>query len=38
MMEVLDTLGNPNKEYHKVQTNCVFLNYFELGLDVMIET
>lgn len=38
MPEVLDTLGTPNKEYHKVGQNCLFLNYFELGIDVMIET
>jgi hypothetical protein len=32
MVEVLERLGPPNKEYHR--DNCFFLNYFELGVDV----
>jgi hypothetical protein len=36
--EVLDKLGPPNKEYHKIAQHCLFLNYFELGLDILIET
>ena len=35
LTNVLDKLGNPNKEYHKGEQ--IFLNYFELGLDVMIS-
>jgi len=35
LTNVLDVLGNPNKEYHKGEQ--IFLNYFELGLDVMIS-
>lgn len=33
-MDILRLLGNPNKEYHK--EDCVFLNYLELGVDLMI--
>ena len=36
LTDLLDKLGNPNKEYHKGDQ--LFLNYFELGLDVMIQT
>ena len=32
---VLEVLGNPNKEYHNNQS--LFLNYLELGIDVMIK-
>ena len=35
-MAVLETLGNPNKEYHRGQL--LFLNYIELGVDIAIET
>ena len=35
MAEVLEKLGNPNKEYHKGDR--LFLNYFELGIDIQIE-
>lgn len=28
-------LGNPNKEYHK--DDALFLNYLELGIDIMIS-
>ena len=35
LTEVLEKLGNPNKEYYKGSS--LFLNYFELGIDVMIE-
>lgn len=34
LTDVLEKLGNPNKEYHKTDRH--FLNYFELGLDVVI--
>lgn len=33
-MDVLRLLGNPNKEYYKDQA--LFLNYLELGFDIMI--
>jgi hypothetical protein len=33
-MDVLRLLGNPNKEY--VKDDCLFLNYLELGFDIMI--
>ena len=36
LTNVLERLGNPNKEYHKGEQ--IFLNYFELGLDVMVST
>jgi len=32
---VLERLGNPNKEYHKGDVVC--LNYFELGVDIIIQ-
>ena len=32
---MLEKLGNPNKEFHK--GSALYLNYFELGIDVMIE-
>ena len=32
-MDILRILGNPNKEY--LQGDALFLNYLELGLDVM---
>lgn len=35
LAEVLTKLGNPNKEFHK--GNLLYLNYFELGVDIMIE-
>lgn len=35
LMSVLQTLGNPHKEYFKAQK--LFLNYLELGIDVMFE-
>lgn len=35
LMSVLQTLGNPNKEYYKAQK--LFLNYLELGIDIMFE-
>ena len=38
LAEILDKLGPPNKEYHCVASNCLFLNYFELGVDILIET
>jgi hypothetical protein len=33
-MDVLRLLGNPNKEFYKDQN--LFLNYLELGFDIMI--
>ena len=33
-MDVLRILGNPNKEYY--HEDGLFLNYLELGLDVMV--
>ena len=33
-MDVLRILGNPNKEYYKGED--LFLNYLELGVDIMI--
>jgi len=36
MISVLNTLGNPNKEYYKNEK--LFLNYFELGIDIEIES
>ena len=35
LVNVLEKLGNPNKEYHK--GGYLYLNYFELGLDIVIE-
>lgn len=35
LMEVLQRLGNPNKEYYSGSK--LFLNYLELGLDILIE-
>ncbi len=32
---MLERLGNPNKEYHR--GSVLYLNYFELGIDLMIE-
>lgn len=34
-MEIIAKLGNPNKEYYN--GNKQFLNYFELGLDIMLD-
>ena len=36
MMDVLRLLGNPNKEYYK--DDCMFMNYLELGFDLMISS
>jgi len=35
LIEVLERLGNPNKEY--VKNDKQFLNYLELGIDVLID-
>ena len=35
MIEVLEKLGNPNKEY--VKNDKQFLNYLELGIDILID-
>jgi hypothetical protein len=32
MIEVLNILGNPNKEFQKSEK--IYLNYFELGIDI----
>lgn len=34
MMDVLRNMGNPNKDYY--HEDSLFLNYLELGLDIMI--
>ena len=34
MIDVLATLGNPNKDYRDKETSMIFLNYLELGLDL----
>lgn len=34
LMDVLRMIGNPNKEYYRGEQ--LFLNYLELGLDIMI--
>ena len=34
LMDILRILGNPNKEYYK--GNALFLNYLDLGVDVML--
>ena len=34
-MDVLKLLGNPNKEFYK--EDGLFLNYLELGIDIMIS-
>ena len=34
-MEVLERFGNPNKEYYSQES--LFLNYLELGIDIMIQ-
>jgi hypothetical protein len=36
LLDVLRILGNPNKEYFK--ENSQFLNYLEIGLDIMISS
>ena len=35
LVEVIQKLGNPNKEYYSNKK--LFLNYLELGLDIMID-
>ena len=35
LIEVLERLGNPNKEYIKNEKQ--FLNYLELGIDILID-
>ena len=35
LTEVIQRLGNPNKEYYS--GNKLFLNYLELGLDLMFD-
>ena len=35
LMEVLERFGNPNKEYYSQES--LFLNYLELGIDIMIQ-
>jgi len=35
LIEVLEKLGNPNKEY--VKNDKQFLNYLELGIDILID-
>ena len=35
LVSVLTTLGNPNKEFYKDEY--LYLNYFELGLDIQFE-
>jgi hypothetical protein len=36
LSEVVDLLGNPNKEYHRSES--MVLNYLELGLDIVIDS
>ena len=36
LLSVLQSVGNPNKEYYRGKS--LFLNYFELGFDVMFES
>lgn len=36
LAEVLQRLGNPNKEYYI--NNKLFLNYLELGIDILIDS
>lgn len=38
LVDCIQKLGNPNKEYHKAVAGQLYLNYFELGLDVVVET
>ena len=37
-MDVLRILGNPNKEYYKAGGESLYLNYLELGIDIMISS
>jgi len=34
MIDILRTLGNPNKDYRDSKTTTLYLNYLELGLDL----